>query len=455
MTPLASESLMARLEALAGAANLVTQPDGLQAYAVDFLAPAAAARPESAEQAAEIVRLAAAEKLAVIPVGARSKLGIGQPPLRYDLALDLTRLDRIAHYDPGDLTLSVDAGMPLARLAELLAEHNQFIPLEAPWWERATVGGTVATGVDSPLRQFYGTARDFVIGAEFVTAAGALAKSGGRVVKNVTGYDLHKLAVGSLGTLAALTRVNFRTFPLAPSRRGFLASFAQPAGALDLRRRIATSPLTPATLDIISPEAARRISEPDAPLAGELWHVLTGFEGTETVVARYQRELARLGEEAGAADVRVLFDAGCSVLRARLREAIPLLLAASPAAVVCKLSVLPGRLAVVIEKLRAAAGKLSLESALLARGVGAVYWALLPERAEEDSLSRLAQAAGAVFEIAAAAGGHASIPWCPAALKRSVSVWGPPRADVALMRRVKNAFDPAGLFAPGRFAGGI
>lgn len=455
MTPLASPSLIARLEALAGPANLITQAESLRAYAVDSLAPAAAARPESAEQAAEIVRMAASENLAVIPVGACTKLGVGQPPVRYDLALDLTRLDRIAHYDPGDLTLSVDAGMPLARLAELLAAHDQFIPLETPWWERATVGGTVASAVDSPLRQFYGTTRDFVIGAEFVTAAGALAKSGGRVVKNVTGYDLHKLAVGSLGTLAALTRVNFRTFPLAQSRRAFLASFARPEAALDLRRRIAGSPLTPATLDIISPEAARKISAPDAPLSGELWHLLTGFEGTERVVARYERDLARLGEEARAAESRVLLDAGWSVLRARLREAIPLLLAAAPAPAVCKLSLLPGRFAEVFGKLRAAAGKLSLESAILARGTGAVYFALLADRAGEDSLPRLARAAGAVFEIAAAAGGHATIPWCPAALKRTVSVWGPPRADFALMRRVKSAFDPASVFAPGRFAGGI
>jgi len=455
MTANLSTGLMARLEALAGAANIVSQPDKLQAYAVDAAVPGAAVRPESAEQAAEIVRLAAAEKLAVIPVGACSKLGLGQPPARYDLALDLTRLGQIAHYDPGDLTLSVDAGMSVARLAEQLAQHNQFVPLEAPWWERATVGGTVASGVDSPLRQFYGTTRDFIIGAEFVTAAGALAKSGGRVVKNVTGYDLHKLAVGSLGTLVALTRVNFRTFPLPQARRAFLASFAQPGGAMELRKRIATSPLTPASLEIISPEAARRISAPDAPMDDGLWHVLAGFEGTETVVARYERDLARLAEAAGAVQGRVVGDAGWTVMRARLREAIPLLLAASPAPMVCKVSVLPGKFAEVFEALRAAAGKLSLECAILARGVGAVYFALLPERAEEESLARLEQAAAAIFEIAAAAGGHATIPWCPVALKKKVSIWGPSRADFGLMRRVKDAFDPAGLFAPGRFAGGF
>jgi glycolate oxidase FAD binding subunit len=455
MTTNLSSALMARLEALAGAANIVFHPDKLQLYAVDAIVPGAAVRPESAGQAAEIVRFAAAEKLAVIPVGGCSKLGLGQPPERYDVALDLTRLDQIAHYDPGDLTLSVDAGMGVARLAELLAGHNQFVPLEAPWWERATVGGTVASGVDSPLRQFYGTTRDFIIGAEFVTAAGAQAKSGGRVVKNVTGYDLHKLAVGSLGTLVALTRVNFRTFPLPQSRRAFLASFAQAGGAIDLRKRIAASPLTPASLEIISPEAARRISAPDAPMDGGLWHVLAGFEGTETVVARYQRDLARLAEAAGAAEGRVLDDAGWPVLRARLREAIPLLLAASPAAAVCKVSVLPGKFAEIFGTLRVAAAKMSLESAILARGGGTVYFALLPERADEEALARLAQAAETVFEIAAAAGGHATIPWCPLALKKKVSVWGPARAELALMRRVKNAFDPAGLFAPGRFAGGL
>ncbi|MBZ5702257.1 MAG: FAD-binding oxidoreductase [Acidobacteriia bacterium] len=460
-------SVLARLEAIAGAEHVLAQPGAREACAVDGVAPAAVVRPASPEQVAEVVRFAAAEKLAVVPVGGRSKLGIGGPPQRYDLALDLTRLDQIAHYDPGDLTLSVDAGMPLARLAEKLAAHGQFVPLGAPWFQSATVGGTIASGVDSPLRQFYGTARDFVIGAEFVTGAGALAKSGGRVVKNVTGYDLHKLLIGSLGTLAVLTRVNFRTFPLPALSRGFVAAFATAQGALELRRRIAASPLTPVTLEILSPECARlfaanRPGSLAAPLAapgawfhGEQWQVCAGFEGSEAVVARYARDLTRLAGEAGAAGVQIFDEDAQPPVWTRLREGLPLLLEASPAAAIFKLSLLPGQFAAVFEALRAAAERHALACALLARGCGAVYFALLPERNDAAALARLAAAAATIFEIAAAGGGHAALLFCPAALKRSVSVWGPPRAEFALLPRVKSAFDPAGILAPGRFAGGV
>ena len=153
--------------------------------------------------------------------GARSKLEIGMPPQRYDLAVDLTGMVQIPHYDPADLTLSVDAGLPLAELTKVLAAQNQFLPLAVPCFASSTIGGTVASGMDSTLRLQYGTARDLLIGAEFVDGTGRLCRSGGRVVKNVTGYDLHKLLIGSLGTLAAITRLNFRTYPLPELRGGF------------------------------------------------------------------------------------------------------------------------------------------------------------------------------------------------------------------------------------------
>ena len=184
-----------------------------ESYAIDGFIPAAVARPSTTEEAAEIVRFAAKDKLAVVPVGACTKLSIGATPARYDIALDMSALSQISHYDPADLTVSVEAGMPLATLNATLREHNQFLPLLVPFYSQATVAGTIASGIDSPLRQAYGTARDFLLGAEFIDGTGALVKSGGRVVKNVTGYDLHKLLIGSLGTLAVITRLNFRTFP--------------------------------------------------------------------------------------------------------------------------------------------------------------------------------------------------------------------------------------------------
>jgi len=167
----------ARLERLVGAEHLFTDSVRLAEYAIDGITPKMVARPENAEQAAEIVRTAVEEKIGVIACGARSAVGVGMPPTAYGVALDMTRLTGIASYDPGDLTISVNAGMPLAELSRTLAEKKQFLPLEVPFFEKATVGGAIAAGLDSPLRHFYGTPRDFLIGAEFVDGTGAQARA--------------------------------------------------------------------------------------------------------------------------------------------------------------------------------------------------------------------------------------------------------------------------------------
>src|SRR6476660_8650708 len=250
-------SLPARLGSIVGASRVLADSASCAGYAVDEFLPAAVARPTSAAEVAEIVRFAALEKLVLIPCGNRTKLAIGMPPSRFDNALDMTSLDQILHYDPGDLTVSAEAGTPLVKLNSALNEHNQFLPLLVPWYSRSTIGGTIASGIDSPLRQFYGTARDFLIGAEFVDGTGHLCKSGGRVVKNVTGYDLHKLLIDSLGSLAVITRLNFRTFPTPVLSRAFVASFPDAEAALALRRAVASSSLTPLTLDIVGPERAQ------------------------------------------------------------------------------------------------------------------------------------------------------------------------------------------------------
>ena len=234
---------LGRLEEVVGPGHLIAEPERLAAYEVDGVRPLAAVRPDSPDQIAEIVRFAAAEKLAVVPMGARTKLQLGAPPKRCELAIELTRLDRVLAYDPADLTLSVEAGIPLAQLQRALAEERQFLPLDPPFAAQATLGGILATNASWPLRHANGTARDFVLGLEFITGEGARTKSGARVVKNVAGYDLHKLMIGALGTLGVITRVNFRTFPLPPASRGFLATFPKFPAALELRNKIAGSKL--------------------------------------------------------------------------------------------------------------------------------------------------------------------------------------------------------------------
>src|SRR3989442_5673855 len=194
-------SALTTLEGLIGTEPFHNNPTQLAGYDVDGRRPAAVAQPGSAGEVAEVVRFAAAEKLAVIPVGGRTKLRIGAAPRRYDLATDLTRLDGVLAYDPGDLTLGVQAGIPFAELSRVLAEKRQFLPLAPAFAQQATIGGILATNSGSPLRHAYGSARDYVLGMEFVTGEGIETKSGGRAVEKITAHGPHQLVVGAPGPL--------------------------------------------------------------------------------------------------------------------------------------------------------------------------------------------------------------------------------------------------------------
>jgi len=462
----ASTTISSRLTEIAGPSNVVADPAQLGAYEICGKSPGAAVRPGTSEEIAEIVRFAAAEKLSVVPTGARTKLGMGLPPRQYDLALDVTRLDRVIAYDPGDLTLSVEPGTPLRRLEGVLAGHKQFVPLDVPFMNRATAGGTIASGVDSPLRQFYGTARDYVLGMEFVTGDGTAAKSGGRVVKNVAGYDLHKVMIGALGTLGVITKINFRTFPVPGAVRTFVASFPSGERALDLRHRVARSPLRPLTLEILSPRAGELLSSdvaariepgpmPPSALAKEQWAVVASFGGTGKVLERSELELRRMAEEAGAAGIVALGDDKVPGAFGRTREFVPIALESGAAATILKLSAVPARMQQILDAAAKATDAAELRWAALARGLGVIYFALLPNEESPEALSRVTRAANDILAERAALGGNAAIPWCPAAWKSALPIWGPDRGDFEQMRKLKKVFDPHSILAPGRFAGGI
>jgi glycolate oxidase FAD binding subunit len=462
---LTGTSASSRLGDIVGNTNVVSDPAQLAAYQIDGKAPSAAMRPGTAAEVVDIVKFAASEKLAIVPSGAHTKLGMGFAPSRYDLALDMTRLDRVIAYDPGDLTLSIEAGVPLHALGPTLAEHHQFLPLAVPYMSQTTIGGLIASGVDSPLRQFYGTARDFLLGMEFVTGEGVGAKSGGRVVKNVTGYDIHKLMIGSLGTLGVITRVNFKTFPMPIHTRGFVARFTTAERAFDMRNRVARSALTPVTMEIVSPrvaelfesEAASRYEAAPMPpnvISRTEWALTAGYAGNDDVRTRCAADLQRMAEEAGATGALVLADNLRPAFN-RKREFIPIALASSPAATIVKMSVLPMRMAEALANAQNAAESNALPWAAMARGLGVIYFALLPAERSEDAKARTAKATDAIPAACAELGGHSTIPWCPAEWKTALKIWGPPRADFALMQKVKRVFDPQGVLSPGRFVGGI
>src|SRR5262249_26631242 len=184
-----------------------------EGFNINGVVPATAVSPGSPEEAAAVLRLANERGLVVAPAGGLTKQQIGCVPERIDILLSTTRMNKIEQYDPGDLTISVAAGMPFAHMLAQLAEHPPWGPCDAGELETATIGGLMATGAAGPLKSTFGHMRDFCIGVQFVTPDGKVAKGGGRVVKNVAGYDLMKLMTGSYGSLAVITRANFKVFP--------------------------------------------------------------------------------------------------------------------------------------------------------------------------------------------------------------------------------------------------
>lgn len=446
-----------------GAANVVTGAAELAKYEVDGMQPAAAVMAASTEEIVELLRLAVSEKLAVIPCAGRTKLGIGAPPAKYDVALDLSRMNRVLAYEPRDLTLGVEPGVRLSDLLRKLAGESQFLPLLPPFLERATIGGILATDSLSPLRQAYGGPRDFVLGMEFVTGYGSAAKSGGRVVKNVSGYDLHKLLIGSLGTLAVITRANFKTFPVPSAQGTFAAAFEDAAKALEFCGAVRQSALTPIIVEVISPDAGQllvgamtRIGLPE-----KCWCAVVSAAGNERVVERHARELAALADQSKAGGfVALRNDEGPVRLSASLlgniRDFPFMVQEADPKAAIFRIAVVPGSMAALAQKLAIIAAENGMPAAMVLFPHGLVSFALtVPRGAPPMDISVIARAAEQVFRVAVELGAKARIEFAPTELKRKVNVWGTPRPDFELMARVKKVFDPEGVLSPGRFAGGI
>ncbi len=459
MTPVAN--LPRGLEGVVGVQRLISDAVELQEYAIDGKCPKVVVRPKDAKEVSEVVRFAANGNLGVVVSGSRSKLEIGMPPTRYDIALGMQGMAEIAHYDPGDMTLSVDAGTRLRELAAVLAEKGQFLPLAVPCYDSSTVGGAVASGIESVLRAQYGAPRDFVIGAEFVDGKGLLCKSGGRVVKNVTGYDLHKLLAGSLGTLGVITRVNFRTFPMPKERGGCAVTFGELEGACSFRKRLERSGLPFANMELCNAEFVRAVAGENQDARSELhdltaepWTVWCACEGHEAVVRRVLADVETLSRDAGARRFAAVDQEGTLAIQLAFREAFARLRGAAKNVVLFRMVAL-GMTAEMIGELEALAPGPTFTGAFSLRAAGIAYWAVASRPQGTEDSRKLVEIARRAFEIAEKHGGAATLLHAPTALKEQLSVWGSKRADLAMMQRVKQAFDPQSVLAPGRFVGGL
>jgi glycolate oxidase FAD binding subunit len=397
------------------------------------------AEPAGTTEAAALMRAAAALGLTVVPRGSGSRLAWGLAPRRCDLIVDTRRMNGVLEHAAGDLVVRVQAGLTLNALQDKLAAEGQRLALDPPGG--GTIGGLIATGVAGPLRFRYGSARDLLIGLTIVRADGTVAKAGGKVVKNVAGYDLGKLFAGSYGTLGLITEATFRLHPLPAASEYVTLDCQDVAAAAGTVQTAAASPLAPAAIEL------------DWPAAAAALRVSVLLEGDEASVAeRAGRMLGLLGP---------LGQRGTAASRPAQRKRADRDLGhpAQPAGwTYITVGYWAGQLTSVLGVIRTAAAEQALDPAVHGSAAGVLDVSL----SRESSASAVA---GFVGALRAGLGGLADdagppstasavVLDAPPAVRDAVDMWGPVPSP-GLMRAIKDQFDPEHRMAPGRFAGGI
>jgi glycolate oxidase FAD binding subunit len=415
--------------------------DRAAAHVVDGIRPRFLAAPATLTGVSRVLAVASAHRLAVVPAAGGARLGWGAPPRRLDLVLSLARLDRVLAHEPADLTLSVEGGATLEALDAVLRPFRQFVPLDPARFCASTIGGLIATGAAGPYRARYGTMRDLLLGLTVVRADGTVVKGGGRVVKNVTGYDIPKLHVGALGTLGVVVEAHLRLHPRPAEERTWVFGFASAEAALETALQVRDTPVVLSRCQLLTDEALRALGESAPPGAG-----LAVTLGSVPAAVRAQG--AQVGEICGRAGSPAIEVPEADVW---WRSVADVTWPSNPES---SLSMRIGtRPTDVVKALRGVetacppGGRLRA-TADVANGV--LQTTLAPVEAR-----RVADVVARARETVAALAGTCVVEHAPSAAKPGLDIWGDVGPAIEPMRRLKSELDPAGMLNPGRYVGGI
>jgi glycolate oxidase FAD binding subunit len=375
-------------------------------------------------------------------VGGNTLAGMGLPAERVDVTLSTSALTSVVEYVAADLTVAAQAGLPLQNLAVLLAKHGQFIPFDAPRPQYATLGGTLAAGWLGPRRHLYGRPRDFLIGTTVVLADGSLARAGGMVVKNVTGYDMSRLYVGSFGTLCVLVQANLKAAVLPSSTRAFVARLPERtrSRACEYLAELAIRPSAAFWIDGFH----NSIEGEDGP-EGRVFALL---EGSSAVLERATRDLRSALGRAGVPETRVL-DAGCREAFQRIVDAYVATL--GERSISYRIFSSPDRSQEHSQALHDLAARFGLRCETLVdvnNGDVVARVSDLDSRALGAKMEAFDDALHGVEPCA-------MVIACDHPRRGDLDVWGAPPASIERMRELKLRFDPNRTLNPGRFLGGI
>jgi glycolate oxidase FAD binding subunit len=399
------------------------------------------ALPYSIEELAEMLRFAAQERLSVIPAGAGTWLEMGNRPTRAQLVISTTQMSRVIEYEPADLTATVEAGCTLAQFNARAAAHRQTIPLDPFGDESATLGAIVATASHGPLRCGYGTPRDWVIGMRVAHADGSVTKAGGKVVKNVAGYDLCKLYTGSFGTLGMIGELSFKLRALPPGEQTLLFYAKESSDLCALASRIIDSDAQPAALELFS----SRAGEPGSSGGAERFSLALRFINEAETIQAQAAEAMRLGHDFKHA----MLSPGEAADFWRNYQSSE---TASHWGIILRLSVLPTDLATMIAEIERLLPISSLR-VHAAQGVIRLHTETqaLDGFKKRERPKRIAE----LRQRAQGRGGQLLILRASEEIKSQLDVWGDVGPTAHLMRALKEKFDPQAQLNPGRFVTGI
>jgi glycolate oxidase FAD binding subunit len=431
-----SEALGSKLQSELGTEAVTLDAEVLRNYSVDGQTPGIVCFPLTPDQVGAALRLCSEAEAAVTPWGGGTSMALGNLPRGVEVVIALDRLDKLIEHDDANLTATVQAGMRLSPLQEQLKQRNQFLAIDPPRPDRATIGGIVAANINGPRRILYGSVRDLVIGMRMVLATGEQIKAGGKVVKNVAGYDLCKLFVGSLGTLGIITAVTFKMTPL-PETAGTLIAQGPLADCIKMVEEISSSTLLPAAVTLFNGAAAKAEGFETEAAAVAVW-----TEGFTEAVERHAIDIQSSAQRIGLA-VEFLRDRQHASFWQQICN-----FGAGREIALYRLTVPLAFLGPVLLELEqwSAANETAVILAHADSGTILVHTHADPEAIKWFSKLR---------EIARDHRGHVVVIAAPSALKKDLDVWGPSPPSLNIMREIKTQFDPHAILNPGRFISGI
>jgi glycolate oxidase FAD binding subunit len=450
------EKFIPRLKEIVGEAHLIQDSDQLKAYAIDGKKPKAVVSPGTIEEVSKILAFANEHVLSILPMGNGTKKEMGGIPEKVDVVLSMLRLNRMTDCDCDNLTLSAECGLTLDGVQKRLSMEGKgyFLPIDPPFTEKATLGGIVATNSSGPKRLLYGTARDMIIGAKAVFPNGDIVTSGGKTVKNVSGYDLCKLLIGSYGTLGILCEMTFKLLPLPEQTATLLLPYETLEGAVQISKELLRSQYLPSSMEILNGLASEKLNLPMNSRGNYL--VAIGLDGVTEAI---ERQISEMGERAtgnGALKVEVLRSGPHLSFWQSVRDFSDRMMKAGERFVLLKSNFLISRCGDVMDRYEKIAKESGVDCGLICHSGNGILFSYVFVGQRAGSRRELIFSMIREFSLVAVKNeGNLIVESSPPALKKKLDIWGDSRGDYAVMRRLKQEIDPKRILNPGRFVGGI